>query len=304
VGWHYLEPAPRAYQGQAWEPVVEGNPAAGTEETLWLYALIDVRPRRHDDHTIRPMIDRQGVERLAAKLAGTLYGTSRPARTAEVARLDWATNGTDLVITHRAGSANERVQIVHPDERGLYQVVFDAFAWRLPRGRFHGRQALDRTWYRLDLMHRERGPILSAAHMRLIRDEAILGLGEVLAEFLSYTIPYPDDEGAAAETLVPRMLAGIAGIAAQNLAQCGGGQIVTAMATDEAMKVLTSAMAEQLRPVVSAMAERDQARHAVAADGAITCLICDRPQPSATAAHVRHGWICAGCGAGEHHPYA
>lgn len=304
MGWHYQEPAPRAYQGQAWERVIEDNPAANVEQSLSLYALIDVRPHSHDDHTIRPMIDRQEVEHLAAKLAGTLYGISRPARTAQVARLDWAGDGTSLIITHRAGTDSERAEIVHPDERGLYQVVFDAFAWRLPGGRFHGRQALERTWYRLDLMHRERGPILPEHLMQLIRDDATQGLGDVLAEFLYHTMPHPNDEASATETLVPQMLACIAGITAQRLARCGGTEIVTAMATDEAMTALTRGITEQLRPVVSAMAEREAAQHAVAPDWTITCLICDRIQPSSTAAHVRHGWICAGCGAAAHHPGA
>jgi len=303
VGWHYLEPAPRAYQGQAWQHVVEDNPAATAEETLSLYALIDVRPHSPDDHTIRPMIDRQEVERVAAKLGGNLYGISRQARTAQVARLDWASDNTSLIITHRAGTDNERAEIVHPDERGLYQVVFDAFAWRLPGGRFHGRQALERTWYRLDLVHRQRGPILSEPLLRLIRDDATLGLGEVLAEFLYHTMPYPDETNAT-ETLVPQMLARIVGAAAQRLARCGGNELVTAMATDEAMTALTRGITEQLGPVVSAMAEREAAQHAVAPDGTITCLICDRTQPSATAAHVRHGWICAMCGAAAHHPGA
>ncbi|HZM77718.1 MAG TPA: hypothetical protein VFC19_18530 [Candidatus Limnocylindrales bacterium] len=296
MGWHYFEPAPRAYQGEAWERVIEDSPAGTVEETLSLYALIDVWPHRRDDHAIRPMVDRQEVECLAVKLAGTLYGISRPARTAQVARLDWAGDGTSLIITRRAGTGNERAEIVDPDERGLYQVVFDALAWRLPGGRFHGRQALERTWYRLDLMHRERGPILSEHLMRLIRDEAALGLGEVLAEFLYHTMPHTD-EASATDSLVPQMLARIAGAAAQRLARCGGAEIVTAMATDEAMTALTRGITEQLGPVVSAMAERERAQHTVAPDGTITCLICERTLPSATAAHIRHGWICAGCGA-------
>jgi len=295
VGWHYLEPTPRPFQGQAWEHVIADDPDGGSQRTLMVYAIIDVRPSSHDDDTLRPMIDRRAVDYLAAKLAGTLYGIARPARTSQIARLDWATNTTDLVITHRAGTVNERAELVYPDERGMYQVVFDAAPWRLPAGRFRGRQALERAWYRLDLLHRERGPILSDALMQRIRDDLSLGVGDVLAEILQHTMPYPDDD-IAAQTVIWPVLAHAIAVAFDGLGRCGYSDVVTALCDRTALADLNGAIAERLQPVLAGIAERERARHTIAPDGTITCFTCSRTQTAATSAHVPHGWICQGCG--------
>jgi hypothetical protein len=295
MGWHYLEPTPRPFQGQAWEHVVADDPDGDIQHTAMLYALIDVRPSGHDDDTIRPLLDRQAVGYLAAKLAGTLYGMIRPARTSQIARLDWAANTTDLIITHRAGTSDQRVELVQPDERGLYQVVFDAVPWRLCASRFRGRQALERAWYRLDLLHRERGPILSNTLMQHIRDDLAVGVGDVLADFLQYTLPYPDDD-VAAQTVVWQILARSIAGAFDGLGRCGYADVVTALGTQTAVADLSGVITAALQPVLAGIAERHRAAHAVAADATITCFTCARTQPAATSAHVRHGWICQGCG--------